>query len=43
MGVLSVDINITEDGESRAWNIPVTGEYMFFAVDLTSIFFTTEA
>lgn len=32
MGVLSFDINLTEDGESRSWNVPVSGEYMFFAV-----------
>ena len=32
MGVLVVDINLTADGTSRAWNVPLSGEYMFFAV-----------
>ena len=32
MGVLSIDHNFTIDGSSDAWNVPVSGQYMFYAV-----------
>ena len=31
MGVLSVDHNFTVDENSKDYNVPVSGEYMFFA------------
>jgi hypothetical protein len=32
MGVLSVDDTFAADGPSEPWNVPVSGEYMFYAV-----------
>jgi len=32
MGVLSVDHTLTADGETKAWNVPVSEQYMFYAV-----------
>jgi hypothetical protein len=32
MGVLSVEHNFTGDGSSKAYNVPVSGSYMFYAV-----------
>lgn len=34
MGVLVVDNNFVADGESASKNIPVSGEYMFFATGI---------
>ena len=32
MGVLSIDKNYTVDGSTEAWNVPVSGNYMFYGV-----------
>lgn len=32
MGVLSIDHNFTADGNSESWNVPVSNQYMFYAV-----------
>lgn len=32
MGVLSFDHALTADGETKDWNVPLSGQYMFYAV-----------
>jgi len=32
MGVLSVDRAFAADGQSKTWNVPVSADYMFYAV-----------
>lgn len=32
MGVLSFDSTFSADGMSEAWNVPVSNDYMFYAV-----------
>ncbi len=32
MGVLSIDHNFAVDGSSESWNVPVSNQYMFYAV-----------
>ena len=32
MGVLTFDHTITSDGSTKSWNVPVSGNYMFYVV-----------
>jgi len=32
MGVLSFDHTITANGSSKSWNVPLSGNYMFYVV-----------